>query len=380
MRVVIVGAGVLGASAAFHLAREGAEVIVIDAHLDGRATAAGAGIICPWLNGGEDMDFYRLYVGGAEYFPDLLKALAEAGAGDTGYRRSGAMLVSAETAELDWTEQFAARRQADSPSMGVVERLSPPQARARFPPLRADLGAVFVGGGARVDGRRLAAALLTAARHHGATVVQGHAAVMTRDGRAVGARVGAETYAADAVIVTAGAWAAELLRPLGADVPVQPQRGQIVHLALEGVDTARWPVILPPGEHYIVPFDGGRIVCGATRETGSGFDYRVTAAGLAEVLAEGLRIAPGLGAATMVETRIGFRPLGAGPRPVLGWVPGVEGLAVGNGLGAAGLTIGPLAGRMLAELVLGRPGALDPGPFDPGRRGGLQTGAPVVVR
>nr|WP_294508312.1 FAD-dependent oxidoreductase [uncultured Rhodopila sp.] len=380
MRVVIVGAGVLGASAAFHLAKAGADVTIVDAHLDGRATAAGAGIICPWLNGAEDMNFYRLYAGGAEYYPDLLNALAAAGAGDTGYRQPGAMLVSAEAAELDWTEHFSARRQADSPSMGVVERLTPQQARARFPPLRADLGAVFVGGGARVDGRRLAAALLTAAQHHGATVVQGHAAVVTRSGRAVGARVGNEIFPADTVVVTAGAWAAEVLRPLGADLSVLPQRGQIVHLDLEGVDTSRWPVILPPGEHYIVPFDNGRLVCGATRETGSGFDYRVTAAGQAEVLAEGLRIAPGLGVATMVETRIGFRPMGAGLRPVLGWVPGVEALAVGNGLGAAGLTIGPLAGRMLADLVLGQPAFLDLAPFDPGRRGVVHTGVAEVLR
>ena len=69
MRIVIIGAGVLGASAAFHLARPGphvtgphvtgphvigAHVTVIDAHLDGRATAAGAGIICPWVSGVED--------------------------------------------------------------------------------------------------------------------------------------------------------------------------------------------------------------------------------------------------------------------------------------------------------------------------------------
>ena len=64
MRIVIVGAGVLGASAAFHLARSGARVTIIDAQLDGRATAAGAGIICPWVSGVEDEAFYRLYVGG----------------------------------------------------------------------------------------------------------------------------------------------------------------------------------------------------------------------------------------------------------------------------------------------------------------------------
>jgi D-amino-acid dehydrogenase len=72
----------------------------------------------------------------------------------------------------------------------------------------------------------------------------------------------------------------------------------------------------------------------------------------------------------MIETRVGFRPLCTDLRPLLGWISPVEGLAVGNGLGAAGLTIGPLAGRLLADLVMDRPGTLELGPFDPMRRAG----------
>jgi D-amino-acid dehydrogenase len=65
-------------------------------------------------------------------------------------------------------------------------------------------------------------------------------------------------------------------------------------------------------------FDESRVVAGATREVGTGFDYRVTAAGQAEVLSEALRIAPGLGVATVIETRVGFRPVSADGRPLLG--------------------------------------------------------------
>jgi D-amino-acid dehydrogenase len=374
MRIVIVGAGVLGASAAFHLSRTGAAVTVVDAHLDGRATAAGAGIICPWVSGVEDPVFYRLYAGGGEYYPDLIAALAEAGETDIGYRRAGAMLVSADPRELSWMARSA--RQRGSPAIGEVSRLSPAEARALFPPLLPGLGGVHVAGGARVDGRRLAAALVRAA---GTRVVEGHAVPSVEAGRVVGVDVGGERIAADRVIVTAGAWADRVLRPLGVGLPVLPQRGQIMHLRLEGVETEDWPVILPTGNHYIVPFDGGRIVAGATRETGAGFDYRVTVAGQTEVLSEALRIAPGLAAASVIETRVGFRPVGAETRPLLGWVRGVAGLAVGNGLGAAGLTIGPLAGRLLADLVLGRPGLVDLARFDPMRRVGLPVEA-VALR
>jgi D-amino-acid dehydrogenase len=380
MRIVIIGAGVLGASAAFHLARAGAQVIVVDAHLDGRATAAGAGIICPWVSGVEDQAFYRLYTGGGEYYPDLIAALAEAGETDLGYRRAGALLVSGDTQELAWIERTARQRQAAA--MGTITRLSAREAQALFPPLRPGLGGVHVSGGARVDGRRLAAALLRAA---GSTVIRGHAALAVEANRVVGVEIGGVEIGggripADRVIVTAGAWVDRVLRPFGLNLLVEPQRGQIVHLRLEGVETEDWPVILPPGSHYIVPFDGGHIVAGATRETGAGFDYRVTASGQAEVLAEALRIAPGLGSATMIETRVGFRPVGAGTRPLLGWVRGIEGLVVGNGLGAAGLTIGPFAGRLLADLVTGQRGLMDLAPFDPVRRVGAPAGAAEALR
>ncbi|HEY0181858.1 MAG TPA: FAD-dependent oxidoreductase [Rhodopila sp.] len=378
MRIVIIGAGVLGASAAFHLARSGADVTVIDAHLDGRATAAGAGIICPWVSGVEDPAFYRLYAGGGEYYPDLVAALAEAGETDLGYRRAGAMLVSADPEELGWIERMV--RQRDAPAMGAVSRLSASEARVLFPPLRQDLAGIHVAGGARVDGRRLAAALLRAAAAFGAVIMPGRAALVVAAGRITGVDVGDTRIPASRVIVTTGAWADPMLRPLGFAIAVEPQRGQIVHLQLEGMHTEDWPVILPPGSHYIVPFDGGRIVAGATRETGAGFDYRVTASGQAEVLSEALGIAPGLGAATMLETRVGFRPLSMRGRPLLGWVPGIEGVAIGNGLGAAGLTIGPFGGRLLADLVAGRPAMMDLGPFDPSRRVEAAHGIPQALR
>lgn len=376
MQIVIIGAGVLGASTAFHLARTGARVTVIDADLDGRATAAGAGIICPWISAAEDPPFYRLYCAGGEYYPDLIAALAEAGETDLGYRRAGAMLVSGDDEELAWIGRIA--RQAAAAAMGRITRLAPPEARALFPPLRQDLGAVHIAGGARVDGRRLAASLLQAAAFYGAKVLRGHAALAVEADRIVGVELGGGRVPADRVIVTAGAWADHVLRRIGSTRPVEPQRGQIAHLRLEGVQTADWPVILPPGSHYIVPFDGGRIVAGATRETGAGFDYRVTASGQAEVLSQALCIAPGLGAATTIETRVGFRPVAA--RPLLGWVPEIKGLAVGNGLGAAGLTIGPLAGRLLADLVIGQAGTMDLAPFNPMRRGEPVTGAFAALR
>jgi D-amino-acid dehydrogenase len=368
MRIVVVGAGVLGASTAYHLAREGADVAVVDQAHEGRATAAGAGILCPWASHVDDPAFYELYAAGARYYSDLVPALSEVGETDLGFRRVGALIVSTDPTELKSVESLLRDRRMEAPEIGDVDRLFPREVKALFPPLRADLAGIHVAGGARVDGRRLAASLLRAAEHHGATVARGFVELISRGDRVPSVRLDDREIVADAVVITAGAWSPALLRPLGINLPIQPQRGQIIHLHLPGQETNSWPVVLPPGSHYLLAFDDSRVVAGATRESGAGFDYRVTAAGQAEVLSEALRIAPGLGAATLVETRVGFRPVSLDGWPLLGQVRNVEGLVIGNGLGAAGLTIGPLAGRLLADVVLDRQPALDLAPFDPLRR------------
>jgi glycine/D-amino acid oxidase-like deaminating enzyme len=68
MRVAVIGAGVLGASTAFHLALAGAEVIIIDQAHAGCATAAGAGIVSPWSSGRIDPDWRRIAEAGARYW------------------------------------------------------------------------------------------------------------------------------------------------------------------------------------------------------------------------------------------------------------------------------------------------------------------------
>src|SRR5215213_1217332 len=163
VRVAVIGAGVLGASTAFHLALAGAEVVVADQDHAGRATAAGAGIVSPWSSGRADPDWRRIADAGARYYPELIQILAECGEAETGYRRVGALSVAADEGELDRIERAIRTRRAEAPEAGEVARLSPVDACELFPPLHPALAAVHVSGGARVDGRLLADALRRAA-------------------------------------------------------------------------------------------------------------------------------------------------------------------------------------------------------------------------
>ncbi len=353
-RIVIVGAGMAGASTAFALARRGVAVTVVDDGRVGQATAAGAGIVAPW-SGTETGRFYDLYAAGAAFYPHLIDRLAAAGFTDTDYRVTGALVVSADPAELDRAEgQIRGRLAAAGAGAGTAVRLSPAQARERVPVLAADLAAVLMTGGARVDGRHLRDALLAAAERLGAERRAGTAG-LGREGDRLTVTVDGEPVPARSVVVAGGAWADRLLAGTGHRVGTEPQRGQITHLQLHGVDTTAWPTVLPLADHYLVPFDGGRVVVGATRETDAGFDPRVTAAGQQQVLADALATAPGLAEATLIETRVGLRPRPTGGRPVIGPLGGSAHASVITGFGACGLTLGPLAGDALARQLLGDP-------------------------
>ncbi|WP_454852082.1 NAD(P)/FAD-dependent oxidoreductase [Rhizobium binxianense] len=366
MRVLIIGAGILGASAAYHLALNGVDVEIIDQSHQGKATLAGAGIVCPWATKADEPGWYRMYAAGARYYETLVAGLRARGETNLGYGKVGALVVAEDRAEFEAADERIRRRIAEAPEAGEARRVTPAEARRLFPPLREDLEAIYIPGGARVDARLLAAAMLRAAVSLGATLRSDHASMSVEGGEVLCRDGDGKVIAADEIIVTAGAWAAELLRPLGLLHPVAPQKGQIIHLGLPGIDTSRWPVLLPMGSHYMLAFDDSRVVIGATREDNSGFDYRVTAGGEFEVLRAGLSIAPGLADATHIETRIGFRPAASSIKPILGRVPGVEGLVVGNGLGASGLTIGPFAGMLLANLVMGAPSEVPLDDYAPG--------------
>ncbi|MNN67787.1 Hydrogen cyanide synthase subunit HcnC precursor [compost metagenome] len=130
-------------------------------------------------------------------------------------------------------------------------------------------------------------------------------------------------------------------------------------------DTGNWPVVMPPSDQYLLAFDHQKIVIGATHENDvEGYDTRVTAGGMQEILNKGLELAPGLTNSTFEEVRVGFRPFTPGFLPVLGVVPGWQGLITANGLGASGLTMGPYIGSQLAKLALGMDLDLDLADYD----------------
>jgi D-amino-acid dehydrogenase len=380
-KVAIIGGGLVGASVAHRLLELGARVIMIDRDHAGQATAAGAGILPP-LDHFIGIDAMLPLLGRARaYYPELVGALAREGEQDVGYDVMGALHVATDDEELTRLAALAneceQRREAGFAHIGAVTRLEPAQARSLFPLLGPSvLGAVHCAGAARIDGRRLLAALRARVLARGGELRHGSAALWIRGGRVLGASVDGEGVGADAVVVAGGAWSSLALAPLGIELPVWPQRGQLVHLDVPGHATGRWPVVLGFAHQYLIAFPESRVVAGATREDGVGYDHRATAGGVRAVLDEALRLAPALRSATLLETRVGFRPVSADRRPVLGALPGHPNLFVATGHAGYGLEVGPYSGALLAELIAGQAPSLDLRPFAPGR---FEPGATLPV-
>ncbi|MCM3129163.1 NAD(P)/FAD-dependent oxidoreductase [Paenibacillus provencensis] len=354
-KVIVVGAGILGASTAYQLAKLGAEVLIVDRKDEGQATDAAAGIICPWLSQRRNQAWYQLAKGGARYYPELIDSLKKEGETETGYAAVGVLSIHTDSEKISKMEERAQSRKGDAPEIGDVTIKNDTETQELFPLLAEGYQSVYVSGGARVDGRALRDALLRSAERNGATLIRGGAVLEYESNRVTGVSVDQTSYSADEVIVCAGAWANSLFAPLGIQFKVSYQKAQIMHLRVsEYQDTGAWPVVMPPTDQYLLSFDEQKIVIGATHENDiEGYDTRVTAGGMQEILNKGLELAPDLVNSTVLEVRVGFRPFTPGFLPVIGKVPGWDGLITANGLGASGLTMGPYIGNQLAKLALG---------------------------
>jgi D-amino-acid dehydrogenase len=369
MKVIIVGAGIGGASAAFHLTELGAEVTIVDNSAPGRATFAGAGIVCPWLSHNQDQYYQKLSFAAFRYYPTLLAKLTAGGQTEIEYDQVGGIAVGESRDQLDPIVQRLEKLATNGiKEIGEVRLLGPGAPKELFPYLNSSLAGVYLSGAVRLSGESIRLALVNAARATGAKLLSGKA-VLERSGQAAtGVRIDGELITADAIVIAAGSWSANLCRPLGLELALEPQRGQILHLKVPETNTGALPVIVPVlSDYYLLAFRDSRIVMGATRETGSGFDARVTAGGVAEVLRECLQIAPDLSTATLTEIRVGLRPLTKDGLPLLGRPRDLDGLVIATGLGRYGLTLGPYVGLLAAKLAIGQSTEIDLAPFAPER-------------
>jgi glycine/D-amino acid oxidase-like deaminating enzyme len=352
--VVVCGAGVVGASVAYFLARRGVAVTVVER--TGVACAAsgksGGFLALDWCDGSPLGALARAS------FALHAELAAQLGA-DYGYRRMDTfMLAARERGRVPGGHRIPAPRWLDGE--GVV---------------KAGLGSTETT--AQVHPARFTSALLDAARAHGATlrmaVVEG---VVQQGGAARGATVDGELLAADAVVLAMGPWTGRAARGLA--LPgVHGLKGYSVTLAAPDMPAHALFVEYRTAdgrnlEPEIVPRPDGEVyVCGMADPAplpDSPEEVEVSEAACAVLARAAGRVSTALAAAPISRRQACYRPVTDDGLPLIGRVPGVAGVYVATGHGPWGMLNAPATGLALAELIAdGATSSLDLRPFDPAR-------------
>ncbi|MGX7417898.1 NAD(P)/FAD-dependent oxidoreductase [Carnobacterium gallinarum] len=352
--IAVIGAGIVGATAAFYLSKAGYSVTVYDEGT-GQATSAAAGIICPWLSQRRNQEWYRLASNGAAFYPTLMTDLAEDIHHSAIYQQVGALVFKKNPATLLKLEKLALKRRETAPEIGDLQILSAEEITKKIPLLVTKDSALFASGGARIDGQLLTKKLIQEAIALGATVHSTKVSIESTPERNYLIKTDTIEKEVQQVILAVGAWLPNLLVPLGYQVDIRPQKGQLAHVHLSNMkDSENWPVVIPHGEKDIIPFADGHILVGATHENDQGYDLTPSQVQIQAMIQEASDIAPALNTATLVETKVGTRAYTSDFAPFFGEVPNNPGLYAASGLGSSGLTSGPLLGKMLVQLVMGQ--------------------------
>jgi glycine oxidase len=331
-RIVIVGGGVIGCAVAERLSRERRHDVVLlerDA-VAAHASGAAAGLLAPYSEGLTADLAARSYA----MFPELAERVQRSGIA-VEYREQ-ATLIPALAAEEE-------RRLRG----GGGRWLGPREARDTEPGLAEDVLGAAVVREAQVTPVRLVRGLALTAAAQGSEIREGVPVVALRaaGGSVQGVETGGGHVPADVVVIAAGPWSPALAAPLGVDLDVRPNRGQLVMLRPRGQGLRN---MLVWRGSYLVPKPDGTVVAGSTEED-AGFDDRPTAAGVAGLLEFACRTVPALQDAAVERVWAALRPATPDGEPVIGPVPGLPNLLVATGHNRNGILLAPATAELVAE-------------------------------
>lgn len=384
--VVVIGGGVIGCAVAYYLSKQGLRTTLLDLPKRGRATSASAGGLWPLgesvglgcgvifakslakstdktlakSNGGRlPRRFLDFAIQSNAMFPELAEELLELSGMDIELRRTSLLFLMYDEGDV----AFAKPLWEECPcGRDLSEWVSPEQLAKAEPAIRRDLrGALRFQGDDQVNPYRLADAFRAAARRLGATLIPHVEAtgIQTEKGRVRAVETTDSIIPCGWVVNAAGAWAPEIGRMVGIDIPVRPIRGQIL-----GTETLPkvLDACLSTTDCYLAQKAHGEIVIGSTTED-VGYEVETTPAALRTLAAGAIRAVPFLGNVRVKRTWSGLRPGSPDELPILGPVESPSGYVNACGHFRTGILNAPLTGLLIAESIGGLPSSFPLEPF-----------------
>ena len=347
--VVIVGGGVIGCSIAYQLAKQGIRATVLERSRFGSgASGATAGVIGPiWHLDPAHKAVFGLGMRSLDLFPRLASELAEAGV-DPEFQHRGILKVAFTPAQADELKQNLTWQG----ELGLgVRWLDAPEIRELEPEMDDSvLGGVFSPREGCINGQRLVDALVHAATRLGAVFLEETEVIgLETSGQSiVGVRTLTGAYHCGHTVLAAGPWTGITGRWLPQALPIRPVKGQRILLRKPGF-LPRCPV--RSFEGYVVPQADGSLLVAATREEDV-FDVRITADGVRQLAATAITLFPALEDASFVGARAGVRPGSPDEIPIMGPLPGWDGVSIACGHDHAGVMLSPGSAELVARYIL----------------------------
>lgn len=376
--VVVIGGGVIGSAVAYYLCREGAEVLLVEAE----DIASGASGACDGflsLQTKKSGHHLRLALESMILYRELAEELGP----DIEFRQEGGLLLATSQEQVKLLKE----RGKELASQGVeVELMGTSELKRMLPEVGKEVrGGCFCASEAQVNPLMLVLRLVEKAKEMGARVMTGCRVenIVVANDRVREVHTGQGVIRSRRVVCAAGVGSNEIGHMIIVDVPVLPQRGQI--LVTEPRDPVLRPIVYAAeylgakaGLEGFTPSDevamrlglgftceqtaSGNFLVGSTREF-AGFDRNTTPEGMNAIAANAVRYLPFLKELDVIRSFAGLRPCSPDGLPILGTVKGVKGFFLATGHSGDGVCLAPVTGKVLADLVLDGKTELDINPF-----------------
>jgi glycine/D-amino acid oxidase-like deaminating enzyme len=369
--VVVIGGGVVGTSVAFHLSRLGAKkVLLLERETIGSGTTAqSSGILRTHYSVRENVELAKR---SWDVFNDFAAYVGDAEA-SCGLVRCGYLISAAAGDKLDPLRASLAEQEAQGIRLEVLSRA---QASELLPIASFDDAALigFEPDAGFADAYLVATSFARSARRGGVTIREGVCANrLLLDGpRVVGVATSTGNVACATVLSTQNIWTRELAAWVDRAMPVVPERHAV--LALE-CETAPYTFAMPvfkdlasPGMLYCRSYGGRQMLVseGLVGERLAATDTEQADVPLDYVAAVGEQVAarfPAYEAAGLASSWTGVYDVTPDWNPVLGRLPGIDGLVMGFGFSGHGFKLSPTVGRVLAQEALGLPTDVSLAPY-----------------
>jgi sarcosine oxidase subunit beta len=357
--VVVVGGGLIGSAAGYHLARSGARTLLIEqGDLASGASGANFGLVQV-----QDAEFgfdLELTLQGYEIFESLEAELDY----DLEYHRTGSLLLIENEQQRTIVERRAARLQAAGVAVQVLEG----EEVCRLEPSLSSEGAIaalYHANEGELNPFKLVHAYSLRGRQHGLEIWTHTRVTKVRvqGGRVAGVETHIGFTAADWVVLAAGAWAQPLAQTAGVSLPLRWVHGEalvtepMAPLTSHSIASAAFYEATEESEEQAVGFclrqrPEGNVMVGEAAFVTETLQRRVTSTALPAIAREAQRRFPALRQAAIVRSwaiPVAFVP---DNRPLLGPVDEVAGLLVATGLKST-IILTPLVGALVASMVTG---------------------------